>query len=895
MKLKTRPNDFHVDEILADDYLVSFGPHTVFHVMKKKLTSIQAAEIIANELGLEPADISMAGLKDRQGITTQYMSVPGKKKLRINDANLKVEAVGYGEVPYSSEFSLGNEFGIRLRDLDSRDLARLRENMDTVKEHGAPNYFDEQRFGNLRHGQGWIAKDLMVGDAEQGLRAFVASPSDFDDARTGAFKYALRKNWGEWGECREIAIKFHQHQSLFAHLKRDPEDFKGSFHRLSTRLRLIHLFAWQSHIWNRAVALHFSESTGEGGASISNSLEGVLVFPRKKVEDPLEIPLPGPLLDNIEDPRVRSLFERVLEQEGLTPEQFTIEGVPGFTLKGEPRELFVVPEGMRLTLPDEVEARRGRAIADLSFRLPRGAYATLIVRALLARPVRAKIDPWRSGSRSAYDSKPEHAHGHDRGRDGGGEQSRGGRDDRSAGAGQRGDDRSHGGRSQGGGRGHSGGYRNEGRHDGGRRGSREPGAWSGGRGQEAAARGDRDRDRGGGRDDSRRAHGGQGGGQYGGGRDSNRGGYRRDDERSGGRPGGSGGGQYSGGRDSNRGGYRRDDERSGGRPGGSGGGQYGGGGRDWNRSGGQRDDRQAGGRPGGGGDWNRDRGSRDDQRGGGGGYQSGGQRGGGQRSGGWDRSGGRDDRPRSDDRRGGYSGGHSGGFDRNRDRGDRRGGQSGGDWNRGGGGQSGGGGREWNRDRGHSDQRRDEGGHGGRSSHGGGGRDWNRSGSGRDDRGGSYGGGSYRSGGDRGYRPGGGRPDDRGGARGGGSSHSGGDRGYRPGGGRPDDRGGSRGGGSSHSGGDRGYRPGGGRPDDRSGSRGGHGSYGGGGGYRPGGGRDDRGGYRRDDADRSKRYVSEDDRRRALGEGPRLTGESERERRRNDGDRKDEGRRDNDE
>ncbi|MCA8981937.1 MAG: tRNA pseudouridine(13) synthase TruD, partial [Planctomycetes bacterium] len=421
MKLKTRPNDFRVDEILADGYLQPNGEHTVFHVTKKKLTSLQAAEVLARELGLEPADVSMAGLKDRQGVTTQYMSVPGKKSLKFNDPDLKFERIGYANEPYASEHSLGNAFRIRLRDLDSRDLGRLRENLESVKRDGAPNYFDDQRFGNLRHGQGWIAKDLMLGRAEQALEAFVAAPSTFDDARTGGFKAALRKHWGDWQECREIAIKFHQHQSLFAHLKRDPQDFTGAFHRLSTRLRLIHLFAWQSHVWNRAVALYLAEMAGEGGACVSNAIEGALVFPHRLADDVREIPLPGERLDNIEDPAVRSLFERVLQHEGMTVDQFAIDGVPGFLLKGEPRELFVKPEELELEMPDDVDSRRGRAVADLAFRLPRGAYATLVIRALLAQPVRGVVDPWRQGALSAYDGAPtrDDRHGRNQGAPGG--------------------------------------------------------------------------------------------------------------------------------------------------------------------------------------------------------------------------------------------------------------------------------------------------------------------------------------------------------------------------------------------------------------------------------------------------------------------------------------------
>lgn len=804
MKLKTRPNDFRVDEILADGYLQQQGDHTVFHVTKKKLTSLQAAEVLARELGVEPADVSMAGLKDRQGVTTQYMSVPGKRSIKLNDPDLKFERIGYASEPYASEHSLGNAFRIRLRDLDSRDLGRLRDNLESVSRDGAPNYFDDQRFGNLRHGQGWIAKDLMLGQPEQALHAFVAAPSTFDDARTGGFKAALRKNWRDWSECREIAIKFHQHQSLFAHLKREPEDFIGAFHRLSTRLRLIHLFAWQSHVWNRAVALYLSEMVGDGGASVSNAIEGALVFPHQLADEVLEIPLPGEKLDNIEDPRVRSLFERVLEHEGMTVDQFVIEGVPGFQIKGEPRDLYVKPDELELNMPDDVDSRRGRAVADLAFRLPRGAYATLVIRALLAQPVRGVIDPWRQGSLSAYDGAPT-------------------RDDRQG--------RSHG--SHGGARGRESGYQGGQRsyHQGtGRnesRGGYGAGSKGGGRGRASGPwRGDSGGDNrhgsgGRGRYDAAASHDSRGRDDRGG----NAGGYRGRDDRSGGFGGNLGGYRGRDERGGHQGGYRDRDERSG-------------------NSGGYRG-RDERGSNSGGSRGRDDRGSRDGHFGGspGGGYR------------------GRDDRDQNVDRE---------------DRGDRGGRESGTGYR---GGSSGGG----------SYQRRDAQGGGGYR--------------GGEDRGGrGFGGGSRPSGGfgggqrgreDRpsggGYR---GRDDQRSqgsGGFGGGQRDQGGYRGRdgRSGSDRPSGGyGGSQGGG---------YRA----RDDRGGQAGGRGGYagrddrGGQGGYR---GRDDRGhqgggpragggarenrGWRHEEQGKFKRYVSEDDRRRARGEGPRL----DRDRKRSDRD-----------
>ena len=111
--------------------------------------------------GVPPGEVSMAGLKDRQGVTRQYMSVRRGKAVRLEDPELTIEPVGFADHELTSADSEGNGFEIIVRDLSDREERRLRAALSSVREFGLPNYFDEQRFGNLRHAQGWIALELV--------------------------------------------------------------------------------------------------------------------------------------------------------------------------------------------------------------------------------------------------------------------------------------------------------------------------------------------------------------------------------------------------------------------------------------------------------------------------------------------------------------------------------------------------------------------------------------------------------------------------------------------------------------------------------------------------------------------------------------------------------------
>ena len=658
MKLKLRPTDFRVRELLRDDFVTESGEFVVYRVTKRKLTSPEAAGILANAAGVDAADISMAGLKDRQGVTIQYMTAPGGRRVHIADPDLRIEAVGRSAQALESSDSNGNAFDIAVRGLTGRDLTVLRKNLELVRRVGVPNYFDDQRFGNLRYHQGWVARDLIAGRAEDALRRLITARSDFEQAHDARFKSGLEERWGDWDQCLALSRKRGQHRSLFEHLVERPNDFAGAFRYVATRIRLIHLFAWQSHLFNRALAERVRRATGVDDRVVLSSIEGPLVCPGEAWPEAVgaTLLLPGPGLQQTQDADEFDLFRDVLAEEGIAPGDHRIEGVEGFALKAERRDARVLPQHLRVRPAEPDRENPGSKMVRVRFELPRGAYASLMVKRLLAdgsgrsghehrRPRTLSAGGFEGGGRDHHGERRGHGGhgGHGARRDGGGHRGRRddghwssrethdgpfgrdarqrdrrrGRDERDGGFG--------GGQRDGAHRG--GGYRSDGRSDG-RRDDRRDGGHGGDRGGRSDGRRD---ERGSGRDarndrrDDRR-----GGQRDGGGPHHGRGGYRPggNERRDGGRPFGQRpGGDRPGGdrgrerRDDDRGHGRREDRGFGRRPdpayegGGGRGGRGGSGSRGGGRpgGGGSRDDR--GGRSQGGG-WRRDErghGRRDDR------------------------------------------------------------------------------------------------------------------------------------------------------------------------------------------------------------------------------------------------------------------------------------------
>lgn len=407
MKLKQRVEDFRVRELLVEEPQKERDEFRVYRVTKRKLTSVEAAAQLAREAGAVPADVSMAGLKDRQGVTIQHMALARGPVISLKRPDLRVETVGWAPEPLTAASSEGNAFEIVVRALDAETLAAIRGGLAVMREEGLINYFDDQRFGNLKHGQGWIVPDLIRGEHEKALKRLLGSLSRSDGRKHAGFKAELRRRWGDWQACRDAAGRFGQHHSVFEHLKRHPDDFAGAFGHVATRVRLIHLYAFQSHLWNRAVAALVRSNTSPAERLVVRSLEGPLVFPAAGAGpgDGRTFRLPGARLADVDDPVHRELLEDALAEERLVPADFEVRGVPGFALKGEDRALVVRPRHLRIRPAEPDPMNRGLRLVRIRFELPRGSYATLLVRRLAARRVESQESPARSPERPPHRSK----------------------------------------------------------------------------------------------------------------------------------------------------------------------------------------------------------------------------------------------------------------------------------------------------------------------------------------------------------------------------------------------------------------------------------------------------------------------------------------------------------
>ncbi len=164
-KIKAVPEDFLVEEIPVYEPCGE-GEHLFLWVQKQGLSAEQLIDWIARQLAVSRREIGTAGMKDRQALTRQYVSVPARCADRIesleSDQVTILDARRHRNKLKTGHLR-GNRFEILVRDPVPGAEAKAHAILASITRDGFPNYYGEQRFGSGRKtlALGW---DLLRGD-----------------------------------------------------------------------------------------------------------------------------------------------------------------------------------------------------------------------------------------------------------------------------------------------------------------------------------------------------------------------------------------------------------------------------------------------------------------------------------------------------------------------------------------------------------------------------------------------------------------------------------------------------------------------------------------------------------------------------------------------------------
>lgn len=381
-RLRARPEHFVVEEIPLREPQGA-GPYLRVLVEKRRMSTPELLRRLSRALGLKRGEAHVAGNKDADAVTRQWISLPARcetrlRRLQLDDA--VVLAGGLDPEPLSTGQLLGNRFSIVVSELTDPDAAaRAAESiLSVLVERGVPHYFGPQRFGT-RGIAADIGGELLRGEYARAIDLLLCGAPDVEND-PAARRFRELVGAGRLEEAFQAVPPGLGLERGLLEARLAGIDRAHLWKRIPHPDRRMFLSAWQSRIFNRIVAARL---------------------------DTIDRPIPGDILiDHVRNERrvvadasteveaVRSFAasptgwmpgastERATADAGAIEEAaFLTDPVPerrfhrplDLTLPGERRPLRVP-----LLDPEIAVAARDGAIR-LEFDLPAGAFATAVL------------------------------------------------------------------------------------------------------------------------------------------------------------------------------------------------------------------------------------------------------------------------------------------------------------------------------------------------------------------------------------------------------------------------------------------------------------------------------------------------------------------------------------
>ncbi len=388
MKLKCQPEDFRVEELI--DVIPSRGSYSLYRLTKQSIDTLAVVSQIVEQWNVPRRQISYGGLKDRHAITAQYLTIQRGRPSSLQHSQFDLEYLGQVERPFATKDIAGNRFELVLRDMADDEVDAAVAAAGEVRRSGLANYYDDQRFGSLCDSGEWVAKAWCLGDWERALWLALADPHPFDRATEKRQKEILREHWGRWVECKQALSKSHRRSVITFLADKEaagkPIDFRGAFGCISIDLRGLYLSAWQSAVWNRILDRLLRDSIDASCLRPLKLRAGVVAMPSvitdaqaAELRD-VELPFPS-AKPRTEDEAALALLDAVLQEEGFDRRQLRIKHPKDSFFSKGVRPALIDVAGLSASIDDD-ELHQGRRKLILNFDLPRGSYATMLVKRL---------------------------------------------------------------------------------------------------------------------------------------------------------------------------------------------------------------------------------------------------------------------------------------------------------------------------------------------------------------------------------------------------------------------------------------------------------------------------------------------------------------------------------
>lgn len=393
MKIKAEPEDFIVDEI-ADLPLLKKGDYVVYVMKKRDWNTVDALRALSKKLGVPFKDVAYGGKKDRHGLTTQFITVRrhGKNyggvgaQIGLNE-NLTFSPAGYMDRPMGPDLIMGNRFDITVRDLSDKEVEDAGSEIKSARSLGFTNYFDDQRFGSYAPRQGFIAEKIIKGHYNGALKIYLTHINPGDKGEEKERKRFLFDNWGKWAVCLKKA-RTEFEDLAFNYLVLDPKGFIPILQKIEREEMSLFFSAFQAYLWNKTVREVLRKFAGDNVKSYKGIVGDYLFYAGQEGEEETYLKgllIPTPASNAVmPDGLTAGIYAEVLSSEGIKSAMFNNRKIRQAFFKSTERPAVVMPDGVSVKTGED-ELYKGRKKLGMTFNLPRGSYATMLVKRLFSK------------------------------------------------------------------------------------------------------------------------------------------------------------------------------------------------------------------------------------------------------------------------------------------------------------------------------------------------------------------------------------------------------------------------------------------------------------------------------------------------------------------------------
>ena len=402
--LRQEPEDFVVKEITNREE-GSSGKSLILELTKTNWDMHHLVRDMSRKLGISQKRIGFAGTKDKRARTTQKISIYNMSEEDIKDFYLKdveLKVIGRSDRSIGLGDLYGNEFIITVRDIDMNPDELERTLETTTKEimdfGGVPNFFGIQRFGAIRPVTHMVGEHLLRGDAEKAAMTYIAQsfpdePEEVKEARDHVWD---TRDFVEGLKTYPLRLRYER--AMMHYLVENPGDYAGSFSVLSPNISRMFIHAFQSYVFNRIICKRIEQNI-----SLNQASSGDIVCFRNKEGLPDTGKMQAATEDNVDG--MNNLLKRgrafvtaplvgyevgfasdipgelernTFEETGVPQEAFRMKIIPDLASKGLRREIMLHCKPEYETAEDELNPGKSKAV--LKFSLPKGSYATTVLR-----------------------------------------------------------------------------------------------------------------------------------------------------------------------------------------------------------------------------------------------------------------------------------------------------------------------------------------------------------------------------------------------------------------------------------------------------------------------------------------------------------------------------------